>query len=186
MLDQLAAQVEISNQNLKQSEAAYRQALALLRQGQSALYPTIGYTGVTQQTSSSGGLRSTTGTVTNSVGQFTAGATLSWEIDLWGRLRRTIESDQAAAQVNQPLRRHARHAHRQLRNLLRRRNAPVPRQSQRQRQRPENPPSEHAEKLTRGGEVNSPRDQSGAKHAGHPSAQERDDFLLEPRVFPQP
>jgi len=48
-LDQLAAQVDVSNQNLKVSEAAYRQAVALIRQSQSALYPTIGYTGGLQQ-----------------------------------------------------------------------------------------------------------------------------------------
>src|SRR6185503_5794362 len=41
-LDQLAAQVDVSNQNLKSLEAAYRQAVALVRQTQSGLYPTIG------------------------------------------------------------------------------------------------------------------------------------------------
>ena len=49
-LTQLVAQVEVSNQNLKASEAAYRQAVALIRQSQSALYPTFGYTGGVQQT----------------------------------------------------------------------------------------------------------------------------------------
>ncbi|HZQ01009.1 MAG TPA: efflux transporter outer membrane subunit [Reyranella sp.] len=99
-LDQLMAQVDVSNQTLKESEAAYRQAIALIRQSQSSLYPTIGYTGSTQQTSSGSGIRSASGTVSNSVGQFSAGASLSWEIDLWGRIRRTIESDQAAAQAS--------------------------------------------------------------------------------------
>src|SRR6476619_4645434 len=56
-LDQFAAQVDVSNQNLKVSEAAYRQAVALIRQSQSALYPTIGYTGSISQ-NSSGGSRS--------------------------------------------------------------------------------------------------------------------------------
>ncbi len=98
-LDQLAAQVEISNQTLKENEAAYRQALALIRQSQSSLYPTIGYIGSTQQTSAGSG-RSPTGTISNSVGQISAGGSLSWEIDLWGRIRRTIESDQAAAQAS--------------------------------------------------------------------------------------
>ena len=53
-LDRLAMQVEISNQTLKASEAAYRQAVALIRQAQSGLYPTIGYTGSAQQTSKIG------------------------------------------------------------------------------------------------------------------------------------
>jgi NodT family efflux transporter outer membrane factor (OMF) lipoprotein len=94
-LDQLAAQVDISNQNLKVSEAAYRQARALIRQDQSLLYPTIGYTGGSQQLgqgSQRGG--------GNSVGQFSAGGTLTWEIDVWGRIRRQIESDSASAQAS--------------------------------------------------------------------------------------
>jgi NodT family efflux transporter outer membrane factor (OMF) lipoprotein len=102
-LDQLAAQVDVSNQNLKVSEAAYRQAVALIRQSQSALYPTIGYTGSVTQ-NSSGGSRSSSGFTTSStgssVGQYSVGGTLSWEIDVWGRIRRTIESDSAAAQAS--------------------------------------------------------------------------------------
>ena len=34
-----------------------------------------------------------------SVGQYAVGGTLSWEIDVWGRIRRQIESDSAAAQA---------------------------------------------------------------------------------------
>lgn len=102
-LQQLVAQVDVSNQNLKAQEAAYRQAMALVRQTQSSLYPTIGYTGATTQNSSSGS-RSTAGLQTaavgNSVGQFEVGGTLTWEIDVWGRIRRSIESNAAAAQAS--------------------------------------------------------------------------------------
>jgi NodT family efflux transporter outer membrane factor (OMF) lipoprotein len=102
-LDGLMAQVEVSNQTLKQNEAAYRQAVALIRQTQSQLYPTIGYTGGALQRSVGSGTSSTgtsSGSVGNSIGQFSAGGTLSWEIDVWGRIRRTIESDAAAAQAS--------------------------------------------------------------------------------------
>ena len=89
-LQQLAAQVDVSNQNLKAQEAAYRQAVALVRQTQSSLYPTIGYTGSVNQNSSSGS-RSTAGLQTaavgNSVGQYASGGTLTWEIDVWGRIQ---------------------------------------------------------------------------------------------------
>jgi NodT family efflux transporter outer membrane factor (OMF) lipoprotein len=102
-LDRLMAQVDVSNQTLKENEAAYRQAVALIRQTQSQLYPTVGYTGGAVQRSVGGGT-STTGTsigsVGNSVGQFQAGGSLSWEIDVWGSIRRTIESDAAAAQAS--------------------------------------------------------------------------------------
>ncbi|WP_422033157.1 efflux transporter outer membrane subunit [Reyranella sp.] len=105
-LDGLAAQVDVSNQNLKIFEANYRRARALIRQDQSVLYPSISGTGSAQQTGT-GGQRGTgtsaTSTVTRSdstVGQFSTGGTLTWEIDLWGTLRRQVESDSAAAQAS--------------------------------------------------------------------------------------
>jgi NodT family efflux transporter outer membrane factor (OMF) lipoprotein len=102
-LDQLAAQVDVSNQNIVIAEAAYRQAVALIRQSQSSLYPTIGYSGSINQ-SSSGGSRSSgtisTSTIGNSVGQYSLGGTLTWEIDVWGRIRRTVEGNSAASQAS--------------------------------------------------------------------------------------
>ena len=102
-LDQLAAQVDVSNQNLKVAEAAYRQAVALIRQNQSSIFPTIGYTGSISQNSATGS-RNTGGLVTSSgggsVGQYATGFTLGWEIDVWGRIRRTIESASASAQAS--------------------------------------------------------------------------------------
>jgi NodT family efflux transporter outer membrane factor (OMF) lipoprotein len=99
-LDLLAAQVDVSNQNLKVAEAAYRQAVALVRQSQSALYPTIGYTGSVLQQSGRTGSTTATVSIGNSTTQSSVGSTLSWEIDVWGRIRRTIESDAAAAQAS--------------------------------------------------------------------------------------
>ena len=104
-LDRLAAQIDISNQTLMQAEAAYRQARALVRQDASGLFPTItGSGGYTQSGSGSGSSRAIQGTVVNassgSVGQFSAGPGFNWEIDLWGRIRRQIESDSAAAQAS--------------------------------------------------------------------------------------
>src|SRR6266481_6134298 len=92
VLDRVAAQIDISNQTLMQAEAAYRQARALVRQDASGLYPTVsGNAGFTQSGSGTGG---------GSSSQFTMGPSLSWEIDVWGRIRRQIESDSAAAQAS--------------------------------------------------------------------------------------
>ena len=104
-LDQLSAQIDISNQTLTQAEAAYRQARALVRQDTSGLYPTVsGNAGFTQSGSGTGAGRSTQGGVvstgTGSLSQYTAGPSLDWQIDLWGRIRRQIESDSAAAQAS--------------------------------------------------------------------------------------
>jgi NodT family efflux transporter outer membrane factor (OMF) lipoprotein len=109
-LDQVAAQVDISNQTLKASEAAYRQARALVRQDQSGLYPSITASASAQQTGT-GSLRGGTGgatvvtttqngNVTSAVSQYSGGGALSWEIDVWGSIRRTVESDSAAAQAS--------------------------------------------------------------------------------------
>ena len=82
-LDQLTAQVDVSNQNLKEAEAAYRQAVALIRQSQSSLYPTIGYTGGLSRNSSGGGRSSagltTGGTVGSSITEISVGSTLTWD-----------------------------------------------------------------------------------------------------------
>ena len=111
-LDRLAAQVDISNQTLKAAEAAYRQARALIRQDQSGLFPLITTSAGAQQTGTgtlrSGGSGSTTtvvtqsrnGNITSSASQYQGGFTLAWEIDVWGSIRRTIESDSAAAQAS--------------------------------------------------------------------------------------
>jgi NodT family efflux transporter outer membrane factor (OMF) lipoprotein len=99
-LDRLAAQVDVSNQNLRISEAAYRQAVAVVRQSQSSLYPTIGYSGSAAQQSGRTGSSTATVSVGGSTTQFSVGGTLTWEIDVWGRIRRQIESDSAAAQAS--------------------------------------------------------------------------------------
>jgi len=105
-LDRLMADVDVSNQTLKENEAAYRQAVALIRQSQSGLYPTFGYTGSVSQNSgrtgnvSSGTLTIGTGSSGNSTGQYALGGTLSWELDIWGSIRRTIEGNAALAQAS--------------------------------------------------------------------------------------
>jgi NodT family efflux transporter outer membrane factor (OMF) lipoprotein len=102
-LEQVTAQVDVSNQTLKQNEAAYRQAVALIRQSQSALYPMIGYTGGVQQSGRGTGSSTNSSSLTgggNSVAQFALGGTLTWQIDVWGTIRRQIESDSAAAQAS--------------------------------------------------------------------------------------
>ena len=105
-LDRLAAEIDTANQNLKVFEANYRRARALIRQDLSALYPSISVTGAAQQTGT-GGLRGSSGVATavnradTSQGQFSSGLTLAWEIDVWGKLRRQVESDSTAAQASE-------------------------------------------------------------------------------------
>jgi NodT family efflux transporter outer membrane factor (OMF) lipoprotein len=104
-LDRLMAEIDVSNQTLKENEAAYRQAVALIRQSQSSLYPTVGYSASILQSSSSSRRLSSgsviaAGSGSGSSGQYSLGGTVTWEADVWGRIRRTIESDAAAAQAS--------------------------------------------------------------------------------------
>jgi NodT family efflux transporter outer membrane factor (OMF) lipoprotein len=113
ILDGLEKQVDVSNQNLKAAEAAYRTARAEVGIQRGALLPSVSANGAVRQ--SGGGSRgSATGTTTDpSTGlpvvvssgggsrttyQTSLGGT--WDIDVWGRIRRTVEGGVASAQAS--------------------------------------------------------------------------------------
>jgi NodT family efflux transporter outer membrane factor (OMF) lipoprotein len=97
-LSGLMGQVDVSNQTVIQAAAAYKEARALIGEAQANYFPTVsnGYsiTGSHQGSGQSGSGRSTTNVV------FNPAANATWDIDVWGRIRRTVESDAAAAQVS--------------------------------------------------------------------------------------
>jgi len=102
-LDGLMTQLNIANQNVAQAEANYRQALALVRNARSDLFPLI-TTGASLSRAGSGNGTSGSGSTPSSGGgpsnQYTASGTVSWEPDVWGRVRRNIESQQANVQAS--------------------------------------------------------------------------------------
>lgn len=103
LLDRLEAEVVVSNQNLKAAEAAYREARAIVAEARAGLFPTLSLDASAQRSgqgagSSSGGSTiSRGGRVQN---QFNVTANASWDLDVWGRIRRAIESDVASAQAS--------------------------------------------------------------------------------------
>jgi NodT family efflux transporter outer membrane factor (OMF) lipoprotein len=105
-LDTLLPQVEISNQTVAASAAAYEEARAVIREAQATLFPTATAAyGVTR--TRTGALAGTTGgsAVGTSLGtryttQYAAPISGTWDIDVWGRIRRQIESNTAAAQAS--------------------------------------------------------------------------------------
>ena len=114
-LDRLERTVAVSNQTVKQFEAQYRNAVALVAEARSSLFPTVGLSsGVTHSGSgSSGGSSAFGATPTNfgttgsSVGgrsrsftEYSLSGTVAWDLDVWGRIRRQVESSSAAAQVS--------------------------------------------------------------------------------------
>jgi NodT family efflux transporter outer membrane factor (OMF) lipoprotein len=111
VLDGLERQIDISNQTLKEAEAAYSQAQAVVAEGQSGFWPTLSVTGAGTRSGQGGGgstgVTTITGTPTVSPGRGSGSAssvnlsaTASWDIDLWGKIRRTVESDVASAQAS--------------------------------------------------------------------------------------
>jgi NodT family efflux transporter outer membrane factor (OMF) lipoprotein len=87
----LEAKIQISNENVKAAAAAVDQARALVAQARAGFWPTIA--------ASVGPQRGAIGTAP---AHTTADATVSgnWTLDIWGQIRRTVESDRASAQAS--------------------------------------------------------------------------------------
>jgi NodT family efflux transporter outer membrane factor (OMF) lipoprotein len=103
-LDALEAQVDISNQTVKEYEAQYRAAVALLHEAQASLFPTLSISGGAQRGGGGGGTASVASTVGSGAGgtthtEFTLEPSLSWSPDIWGTIRREVESRKAGVQV---------------------------------------------------------------------------------------
>jgi NodT family efflux transporter outer membrane factor (OMF) lipoprotein len=94
VLDGLEKQIEISNQTLIAAAAAYRQARAVVAESRAGYFPSVSLTGAGTR-SGQGGAKTS---AVNSKIDLTADA--SWSADLWGRIRRTVESDVANAQAS--------------------------------------------------------------------------------------
>jgi NodT family efflux transporter outer membrane factor (OMF) lipoprotein len=105
-LDTLLPQVEISNQTVAASAAAYEEARAVIREAQAALFPTAtaGYNATRTRTGAlagtTGGSAVGAGLTTRYTTQYTAPISGTWDIDVWGKIRRQVESNTAAAQAS--------------------------------------------------------------------------------------
>jgi NodT family efflux transporter outer membrane factor (OMF) lipoprotein len=107
-LDRLERMVEISNQTVKSYEAQYRNAVALVAEARASLFPTVGLTGSASRSAGGSGRTSsslTTGTSSSSVRggsgtEYSVTGSVTWDLDVWGRVRRQVESNLAGAQVS--------------------------------------------------------------------------------------
>jgi NodT family efflux transporter outer membrane factor (OMF) lipoprotein len=99
-LNALELQVNVSNQNLKAAEAQYTQARALLRYNRAAYFPTI--TGGASATRNRISNHRPASIVANGItyNAFQIPLELSYEVDVWGRVRRTVESYREQAQAS--------------------------------------------------------------------------------------
>jgi NodT family efflux transporter outer membrane factor (OMF) lipoprotein len=127
VLDSLEKRVVINNQTVAGAEAVYREAQALTAADRASFFPTVSATGSGTRTGGGGGRGASTGLVTTgtstgvvtgtgtgtttttttgaivsnaSITTYNAGLSASWAPDLFGRIRRQVESDVAAAQAD--------------------------------------------------------------------------------------
>jgi NodT family efflux transporter outer membrane factor (OMF) lipoprotein len=87
VLNDLMEQVQVSNQDLRAAEARYTQARAEVRAARAGFFPTVGL--------DAGATRArTTGT------RYSVALNAGWELDVWGRIRRLVESASAGEQAS--------------------------------------------------------------------------------------
>jgi NodT family efflux transporter outer membrane factor (OMF) lipoprotein len=90
-LNQLEVRIDISNENVKAAAAAFDQARALVAQARAGFWPTVGVSAGQQRAAVGGAPARTTAS---------AGVSANWALDIWGQIRRTVESERASAQAS--------------------------------------------------------------------------------------
>jgi NodT family efflux transporter outer membrane factor (OMF) lipoprotein len=92
VLDGLESDAMGANQDIRQAEAAWRQARAIADADRAGLFPSLGL--------NLGAQRARTDTAGVRIGNaFSAGLAAGWEPDLWGSVRRQVEAGEAGAQA---------------------------------------------------------------------------------------
>jgi NodT family efflux transporter outer membrane factor (OMF) lipoprotein len=98
-LNALEEQVTVANQSLKVAEANFRQARALIGIQQAAQYPTLSVNPSAQSLKDSGHTPYFSNTHPTPTGEFQLPLDLSYELDLWGRVARSITAAGEEAQA---------------------------------------------------------------------------------------
>jgi NodT family efflux transporter outer membrane factor (OMF) lipoprotein len=94
-LNALEAQVAVNNASLAADYAAYEQAVALAEEAKGGLFPQIGVTGSAARNDST-----VQGYSAGAKSSGTFEGTASWTPDIWGKIRRQVEENTAAAQIS--------------------------------------------------------------------------------------
>lgn len=98
-LRHLVEQALNANQSIVAAEAAYRLALATVEANTASLFPVV-TAGMSATRSGVGSGAATTTTVAGVRNSVSANVAASWEVDLWGQIRREIESAKESAQAS--------------------------------------------------------------------------------------
>jgi len=92
-LNQLAAQVEVSNQNVAAAVAGYAQSRSLVKEARASFFPSVSLSG--------GATRSGGNARTSTVTTYQAALGASWEAPLWGKLQAGVDTATATAQASE-------------------------------------------------------------------------------------
>jgi NodT family efflux transporter outer membrane factor (OMF) lipoprotein len=100
-LNGLEEDLTVSNQNLKVSEARFQQARDMIKYNRSAMYPTISTSpGISNERVSPNQPYFPAQAANNGTGDFSMPFDLSYEVDLWGKVRRTVNASREEAQAS--------------------------------------------------------------------------------------
>ncbi len=115
MLDRLINEVDVSNQNLAEASAAYAEAVAAVSEARSTFFPSLGVSASAERVKSGAGAAPLSslglGAGTPGSGSAASGSggtystyqlsgTATWELDVWGQLRRELENAKESARAD--------------------------------------------------------------------------------------
>jgi NodT family efflux transporter outer membrane factor (OMF) lipoprotein len=98
-LDRLLQRVDVSNQNVRAAEARVRQARSLVDQARAGLFPQVN-ANASANRGKSPSLASDPSFAQGASNTFNANIGATWELDLWGRVRRSVEANDASWQAS--------------------------------------------------------------------------------------
>ena len=102
-LNSLEDQLNIDNQNIRQAFENFMEARALVREARAQYFPTVSVGGSYTRSQASSNVSSAASNGTTSSQQtqvFSFPADVSWEPDLWGKVRNTVRASQYSAQLS--------------------------------------------------------------------------------------
>lgn len=99
-LNALEEQISVSNQNIKAAEAQFRQARALVRYYRANYYPTVTAGASATRIHSSANKPPSSQLSGKTFTDYVLPGDVSYELDVWGRVRKTVESARENAQAS--------------------------------------------------------------------------------------
>ena len=101
VLDQLAPQVAVSNQNVAAAAAAVEESRAAVREQRAAFFPSLSINAGATRSGTGGHATSSASAGSSNGTRFSLGLGASWEPDLWGRIANTVSAATATAQASE-------------------------------------------------------------------------------------